>query len=193
MSETRPNAYRVIWSSEWCELNTGCSMNGVVRARAGGSAVAAAPAVSSSAVKAGGLPPLKTAHTASMSSTAVVSSHDSVRSSPSRRKLRPALWPAARASAALMPAGGVTRIVSKNLSDFEVQPSFSRPASRRVADCMQWPAICLRPSGPWYIAYSAETFARSAWAVQMFEVALSRRMCCSRVCIAMRYAGLPVQ
>ena len=37
-------------------------------------------------------------------------------------------------------------------------------------------------------AYSAETFARSAWAVQMFEVALSRRMCCSRVCIAMRYA-----
>jgi hypothetical protein len=25
-----------------------------------------------------------------------------------------------------------------------------------------------------------------AWAVQMFEVALSLRMCCSRVCIAMR-------
>lgn len=49
--------------------------------------------------------------------------------------MRPALWPAARASAALMPAGGVTRIVSKNLSDLEVQPSFSRPASRRVADC----------------------------------------------------------
>ena len=138
VSETRPNAYRVIWSSEWCELNTGCSMNGEVRASAGGSADAAAPAVSSSAVKAGGLPPLKTAHTASMSSTAVVSSHDSVRSSPRRRKLRPALWPAARASAALMPAGGVTRIVSKNLSDFEVQPSFSRPASRRVADCARW-------------------------------------------------------
>ena len=81
VSETRPNAYRVIWSSEWCELNTGCSMNGEVRASAGGSADAAAPAVSSSAVKAGGFPPLKTAHTASMSSTAVVSSHDSVRSS----------------------------------------------------------------------------------------------------------------
>lgn len=28
-------------------------------------------------------------------------------------------------------------------------------------------------------------------AVQMLEVALSRRMCCSRVCIAMRSAGLP--
>jgi hypothetical protein len=27
------------------------------------------------------------------------------------------------------------------------------------------------------------------WAVQMFEVALSRRMCCSRVCMAMRSAG----
>ena len=30
------------------------------------------------------------------------------------------------------------------------------------------------------------------WAVQMLEVALSRRMCCSRVCIAMRRAGAPV-
>ena len=32
---------------------------------------------------------------------------------------------------------------------------------------------------------------RRTWAVQMLDVALSRRMCCSRVCIAMRYAGLP--
>ena len=29
--------------------------------------------------------------------------------------------------------------------------------------------------------------------MQMLEVALSRRMCCSRVCIAMRYAGLPCE
>ena len=28
-------------------------------------------------------------------------------------------------------------------------------------------------------------------AVQMFDVALSRRMCCSRVCMAMRNARLP--
>ena len=34
-------------------------------------------------------------------------------------------------------------------------------------------------------------FARSAWAVQTLLVALSRRMCCSRVCRAMRRADLP--
>src|SRR3546814_3110602 len=35
------------------------------------------------------------------------------------------------------------------------------------------------------------TTARRTWAVQMLEVALSRRMCCSRVCSARRYAGRP--
>ena len=55
---------------------------------------------------------------------------------------------------------------------------------------MLW-AIFLRPSGPWYWAYIAAMLASSAWAVQMFEVALSRRMCCSRVCIAIRSAVLP--
>ncbi len=34
-------------------------------------------------------------------------------------------------------------------------------------------------------------FASSAWAVQIFEVAFSRRMCCSRVASAIRYAVLP--
>ena len=34
-------------------------------------------------------------------------------------------------------------------------------------------------------------FASSAWAVQMLDVAFSRRMCCSRVCSAMRYAVSP--
>ena len=33
--------------------------------------------------------------------------------------------------------------------------------------------------------------ASSACAVQIFEVAFSRRICCSRVCSARRYAGLP--
>jgi hypothetical protein len=53
-------------------------------------------------------------------------------------------------------------------------------------------AIALSPSGPWYTAYRPAMFARSACAVQMLDVALSRRMCCSRVCIAMRSAGAPV-
>ena len=52
-------------------------------------------------------------------------------------------------------------------------------------------AIARKPSGPWYTAYMAAIDARSACAVQMFEVAFSRRMCCSRVASAMRYAGWP--
>src|SRR5699024_12607638 len=34
-------------------------------------------------------------------------------------------------------------------------------------------------------------FASSTWEVQMLEFAFSRRICCSRVCIAMRSAVLP--
>ena len=34
--------------------------------------------------------------------------------------------------------------------------------------------------------------ASSACAVQMFDVAFSRRMCCSRVCSAIRYADRPL-
>ena len=51
--------------------------------------------------------------------------------------------------------------------------------------------IARSPSGPWNTAYIAAMLARSACAVQMFEVAFSRRMCCSRVCSAMRYARWP--
>ena len=41
------------------------------------------------------------------------------------------------------------------------------------------------------MAYIAATTAGRTWAVQMFDVAFSRRMCCSRVCKAKRYAGRP--
>ena len=219
MSETRPNAYRVIWSSEWCELNTGCSMNGVVRARAGGSAVAAAPAVSSSAVKAGGLPPLKTAHTASMSSTAVVSSHDSVRSSlyiygrregvcvregcagssvggplvhasrdvPEEAEVEARLVAGGEGVGGahaggrrdadrveeLIRLGGAAELLEAGEQEGRrLRAVVDAAARRRIAvpscgrcriarakrmrpkhTCMQWAAICLRPSGPWYIAY----------------------------------------
>lgn len=49
-----------------------------------------------------------------------------------------------------------------------------------------------RPSGPWYTAYIEAMTASSTWAVQMFDVAFSRRMCCSRVCSASRNAVLPL-
>ena len=47
------------------------------------------------------------------------------------------------------------------------------------------------PCGPWYTAYMLAVTASSTWAVQMLEVAFSRRMCCSRVCSASRYACVP--
>ncbi|MNL18250.1 hypothetical protein D3C87_1393880 [compost metagenome] len=52
-------------------------------------------------------------------------------------------------------------------------------------------AIWVRPLGPWYTAYMLAMLASSTCAVQMLDVAFSRRMCCSRVCIARRRAGLP--
>ena len=45
--------------------------------------------------------------------------------------------------------------------------------------------------GPWYTAYMLAITASSTCAVQMLLVAFSRRMCCSRVCSASRYAGAP--
>ena len=44
---------------------------------------------------------------------------------------------------------------------------------------------------PWYAAYSPAITASSTCAVQMLLVAFSRRMCCSRVCSASRYAVRP--
>uniref|UniRef100_A0A2M4CF51 Putative secreted protein n=1 Tax=Anopheles marajoara TaxID=58244 RepID=A0A2M4CF51_9DIPT len=41
------------------------------------------------------------------------------------------------------------------------------------------------------MAYMAAILASRACAVQMLLVALSRRMCCSRVCSANRYASSP--
>ena len=43
---------------------------------------------------------------------------------------------------------------------------------------------------PYGLFFDAITASRTC-AVQMLDVAFSRRMCCSRVCNASRYAGLP--
>jgi hypothetical protein len=67
----------------------------------------------------------------------------------------------------------------------------SVPAASKLARPFVRSAIFFKPSGPWYTAYIAAMLASKAWAVQMLEVALSRRMCCSRVCMAIRRAGLP--
>ena len=66
-------------------------------------------------------------------------------------------------------------------------PSISfNPERKHVAIFVTRWAISCKPLGPWNTAYEAAQLARRACAVQMLEVALSRRMCCSRVCIAKR-------
>ena len=180
--------YRSICDSEWCVLKMGWVKKADWRARAPyAGAAAAASAMSASAEKLTAAPPLKAAHAASTSARDVVSSHASVSvCSSSWRKLSPFEAPAARTASALVPAGTMTRTVSKKGVSGEVQPSLSKPARSKLADVCACEAISLNPSGPWYIPYSAAMFARRACAVQMFEVALSRRMCCSRVCMAIR-------
>ena len=68
-------------------------------------------------------------------------------------------------------------------SDTELFPAAKaavRPCTRR--------AIRRSPSGPCHTAYIPAHTARSTCAVQMLLVAFSRRMCCSRVWSAIRYA-----
>ena len=67
----------------------------------------------------------------------------------------------------------------------EAEPVEARAQDRRQP--MHAHARCARsPTGPWYTAYMDAITASSTCAVQMFEVAFSRRMCCSRVCSARR-------
>src|SRR3546814_2428889 len=47
------------------------------------------------------------------------------------------------------------------------------------------------PLGPCQTAYMPDMTASRTCAVQMFDVAFSRRICCSRVCSAKRRAGAP--
>ena len=70
----------------------------------------------------------------------------------------------------------------------------STPGGQQGGQAMDAPAQCL-PSGPSrsvvHAVHAGHHRQYSACAVQMLLVALSRRMCCSRVCRAMRRAGLP--
>ena len=67
------------------------------------------------------------------------------------------------------------------------------PSASAASSVSRWTrsAMRRRPSGPCHAAYSPAMLASSTWAVQMLEVAFSRRMCCSRVCSARRSAGRP--
>ena len=94
---------------------------------------------------------------------------------------------AASTTAAARP-GTRSWTVSKNVVVHRV--ARCRPTTR-ARSCTR-DAIAVRPSGPWYTAYIDAITASSTCAVQMFDVAFSRRMCCSRVCSANRYADVAV-
>ena len=87
--------------------------------------------------------------------------------------------------------GTRTVTVSKNASCTTGTPPAPNPAARIDASRCTRSAIRRRPSGPCHTAYIPAMLASSTWAVQMFVVARSRRMCCSRVCRARRSAGRP--
>ena len=76
--------------------------------------------------------------------------------------------------------------MSKKFGEWSLQPNVSKARARISAREWTRSAMSLSPSGPWYTAYMEAMTARSTWAVQMLLVALSRRMCCSRVCRARR-------
>ena len=86
------------------------------------------------------------------------------------------------------PRGGRVRVALTRAvwaSDWQSSAQRSRPGAGADAKSRQSGEACRErirmPSGPWYTAYIALMLASSAWAVQMFDVAFSRRMCCSRV------------
>ena len=110
--------------------------------------------------------------------------------SPSTRRT---LNPASRARSASASASPGTRTVrvSKYDSVTTSRPAAESPAASAFASRCTRAAMARSRSGPWYTAYIPAITASSTWAVQMFEVAFSRRMCCSRVCNAMRSAGRP--
>mmetsp|Transcript_11110 Transcript_11110/g.46200 ORF Transcript_11110/g.46200 Transcript_11110/m.46200 type:complete len:208 (+) Transcript_11110:1710-2333(+) len=169
--------------SLWYLLKISSSMNGVVRSMPLGSA-ASTPGARSAAVNGAAAPPLRAVNRASRCSILVVSSMftETAESDILRR-----FMPSSTAADITLSASPTSRVTqSKNSLVLTPWPSFSAPAARTAAMAWQRLAISLRPSGPWYTPYSPAMFASRACAVQMFEVALSRRMCCSRVCMAMR-------
>ena len=109
-----------------------------------------------------------------------------------RRSSNPAEAAAASSSSARAAPPVSIAIASKKCSWRSVSPDTPRtPAASRAACACTRSAMARSPSGPCQATYMLAITASSTCAVQMLEVAFSRRMCCSRVCKVKRYAGLP--
>ena len=130
-------------------------------------------------------------HTASGSTPVVVSSVLMERVSSSTRRR---LTPRATASRSTSSACSGTRTVT--VSKVPVR-TLDASVAETVGKGRAYPwvrrAIAASPAGPCQATYMLAITARRTWAVQMFEVAFSRRMCCSRVCSASPYAGWPAE
>ena len=102
------------------------------------------------------------------------------------------LKPASRAFPTMATASGTSQAtVSKMSVCNTAKPALANEeAAHAASECTRC-AILRSPCGPCQIPYMPAIFASKTWAVQMLDVAFSRRICCSRVCSASRKAGLP--
>ena len=107
--------------------------------------------------------------------------------SSTRRKSSPAL----RAAPITASASQATHNVSNQVSCANESPAARNATAVTLVRRWMRSAMRRRPAGPCQHAYMLAMLASSTCAVQMFEVAFSRRMCCSRVCKANRIAGRP--
>ena len=71
------------------------------------------------------------------------------------------------------------------------KPQASQTRGKHRGPVPNGPGDLRQPVGPCHTAYMEAITASSTWAVQMFDVAFSRLICCSRVCSASRQAGAP--
>ena len=97
---------------------------------------------------------------------------------------------AARDSTSLASALHLQRVEPRVVDQTRNRRSEGRRPPSTSSRCTR-SAIRRSPSGPCHAAYSPAMLASSTCAVQMLDVAFSRRMCCSRVCRARRIAGRP--
>mmetsp|Transcript_74236 Transcript_74236/g.215092 ORF Transcript_74236/g.215092 Transcript_74236/m.215092 type:complete len:223 (-) Transcript_74236:1184-1852(-) len=180
--------YRIISVSEWMLLKMFCCRNGVVRTKASGKVpVTAMPAA------AVGLPdPAPAALTAATraitSSSRCVSSKLADTCLPSASTRRFIRCASSLATTSFGLAGDTSNAtVSKKLSALSTShPTLPTSRVNNCAKACTFRAMCFKPSDRWYTAYIAAMLASNTCAVQTLDVALSKRMCCSRVCSVSR-------
>ena len=104
-------------------------------------------------------------------------------------KLSPQVYKSCSAINTGFGVGSICSVLIAGIMLFDI--IFDKADAKRQAWSWTRVAIAATPSGPCQTAYIAATTASSTWDVQIFDVAFSRRMCCSRVCNASRNAAVP--